>query len=87
MDNETCKTCVHFHQHYVLSESRFLRIYCGHCTFLKPKTRRPLSKACEHYAFGPSDEDAFATKKYLSKELVKYLMSLELLPEIEDAPE
>lgn len=33
------------------------------------------------------DEQAFATKEYLSKELLQYLLNLELLPTIENAPE
>jgi hypothetical protein len=30
------------------------------------------------------DETAFVTKEYLSKELLEYMMKLELLPEIQE---
>ncbi|MBE6958403.1 MAG: hypothetical protein E7447_04550 [Ruminococcaceae bacterium] len=86
MNNTTCKTCGHFRQHYILSEGKFLRIFCGHCTFSGSKTRKPFAKACEHYEFAPADVDAFATKEYLTKELLQYVLHLELLPEIDDAP-
>jgi len=33
------------------------------------------------------DEEAFATKEYLSKTLLEYLLKLELLPEIHDRKE
>lgn len=43
------------------------------------------SQSCEHYEFAPPYSDDFATKKYLTKELLQYVLHLELLPEIEDA--
>ena len=42
-------------------------------------------KRCENYIYSPGYENAFASKEYLSKELLRYVLSLELLPEIEDA--
>ena len=36
-----------------------------------------------HYIAGSAPEEAFATKEYLSKELLQYILSLDLLPEIE----
>ena len=41
------------------------------------------TKACENFS-APPREDAFAAKEYLSKELLAYLLHLELLPEICD---
>lgn len=52
----------------------------------KSKRRRPDDVACESFSPAEPDESVFATKEYLSKELLKYLMQLELLPKIEDAP-
>ena len=87
MNNETCKTCAHFRQHYILTEGRIMRVFCGHCIFPKVKHKRPFSKACEHYIYGPPDEDSFADKKYLTKELLKCLLNMELLPEIGEVPQ
>ncbi len=43
-----------------------------------------MNKACELFAPGQDQEAAFASKEYLSKELLGYLLSLELLPKIEN---
>ena len=40
--------------------------------------------ACENYAFSPPDENSFASKEYLSRELLQHVLSLDLLPEIID---
>ena len=85
MNNKTCKTCVHFHQHYSLKDGKITRVFCGHCIFPKVKNKSPFTKACERYAYGPADEDAFADKKYLTKEMIRHLFELEFLPPIEDA--
>ena len=49
--------------------------------------QKPDTPACDQFDPAPPDESAFATKEYLSKELLQYLLSLELLPKIEDAAE
>ena len=85
MKNETCGSCAHFYQHYILTEGRSMRVFCGHCAIPKIKHRKPFSKACENYVYGPPDEDAYADKKYLTKEMLKYLLNLELLPQVENA--
>ena len=87
MDQMTCESCVHFHQHYVLDQKHIFRVYCGHCTFAKVARKKPDKKACENYKQSEPDEEAFASKEYLSKELLQYMLKLELLPEIENAPE
>ena len=87
MDDKTCKTCTRFHQHYILSEGRIIRVFCGHCTFPKIRTKRPFNKACENYSYAPPDEDAFADQKYLTKEMIRNLFRMEFLPPIEDALE
>ena len=84
MKDKTCQTCLHFQQHYSIKNGKIIRVCCGHCFFPKVKRKQPFSKACEHYTLGPPDEDAYADKKYLTKELLKYLLTLELLPQIED---
>ena len=84
MVENQCKTCEHFLQHYTLDTRKIFRVYCGHCTFSHPKRKLPDTKACENYSPGSAPENAFATKEYLSKELLQYMLNLELLPPIED---
>ncbi len=85
MENKYCRHCMHFQQHYALNGRKIFRIYCGHCTLHTARKRRPDTIACENFAPGCADEEAFATKEYLSKELLQYLLNLELLPPIENA--
>jgi len=87
MDNNFCKTCAHYRQHYTFDQHKIFRIYCGHCTYQKVKTKRPDAKACEDYLLSESQEKAFATKEYLSKALLEYMLKLDLLPEIYEAEE
>lgn len=87
MDKRICKNCVHFCQHYALDQRKIFRVYCGHCTLRRARKRQPDAVACEFFSSAPPDEYAFATKEYLSKELVQYLLRLELLPEIRDLEE
>ena len=82
MEQTTCGSCAHYLQHYTFDQRKIFRVYCGHCT-LTPKTRRPYAKACERY-MRKSQEEAFVSKEYLSKELLDYVLKLELLPEIHD---
>lgn len=51
---------------------------------VRAKQKLPDAKACENFIPGSAQENAFASKEYLSKELLQYMLSLELLPEIED---
>lgn len=85
MTNQQCKECRYYLQHYTLNQRKLIRVYCGHCTFGKAKTRRPDAKVCQSFAPKPPQEEAFASKEYLSKELVQYMLSLDLLPEIKDS--
>ena len=84
MCNQRCANCSYYLRHYTFDARKVFRVYCGHCIFSRSKRKRPDAKACENFTPGSSQEDAFTSKEYLSKELVKYLLSLELLPEIED---
>ena len=83
MDKKYCGSCEYFHQHYILNGRGIVRVYCGHCTYQRIRTRRPDRDACDHYVPAPPDEDAFATREYLSKELLRYVLKLEPLPEIQ----
>ena len=85
MSDVTCKTCKYFRQHYILTEGRIMRVFCGHCIFPKVKSKRPYSNACENYIYAPPDEDSFVDRKYLTKEMIRCLFEMECLPTIEDA--
>ena len=84
MNVKQCKNCQHFMQHLALNNRRLFRVYCGHCTRDRPKHKKPDAKACANFVHGFPQEDAFASKEYLSKELLNYMLSLDLLPKIED---
>ena len=83
MCERQCKECQYYLRHYTLDKRKIFRVYCGHCTFSRVRRKLPDTKACENFIPGPPQEDAFASKEYLSKELLQYVLSLELLPEIE----
>lgn len=85
MNSNTCNTCIHYRQHYTFDQHGIFRVYCGHCTCLKVRSKRPDSPKCDHYTPCESKENAFAGKEYLSKALLEYMLKLELLPEIQNA--
>lgn len=87
MNNETCKTCNHFRQHYSLKDGVLTRVHYGHCTFPRAKQKRPSSKICEHYSPGPADEEIYATQKYLTREMIRHLFELEFFPLAKDVPD
>ena len=84
MEEKRCGSCHYFLQHYTLDRRKIFRVHCGHCIFDRVKRKQPDTKACVNYLPGVPQEDAFASKEYLSKELLQYVLDLELLPEIED---
>ena len=84
VEHETCKTCKYYQQHYAFDQRKIFRVYCGHCTYRKAKTKRPDSRVCENYIRANYDEEPFVTKEYLSKKLLEYVLKLELLPEIHE---
>lgn len=84
MNNQHCEDCRYFLRHYTFDSRKIFRVYCGHCSAKRVGRKQPDSKACELFAPGQDQEAAFASKEYLSKELLGYLLSLELLPKIEN---
>ena len=84
MIERRCKECQYYLQHYTLDKHKIFRVYCGHCTFPRARRKPPDAKACENFVPGPPPEEAFASKEYLSKELLQYILQMELLPEIEE---
>ena len=87
MSKQTCKDCQYFRQHYTLGDGKLYRVFCGHCTFGRVRARGPFNKPCQSFTQRTEDTDAYVSKAYLSKKLLEYVLSLELLPEeIEDLP-
>ena len=84
MNELKCENCKYFLQHYVMRNNKLSYVYCGHCTFDRVKRRYPDRPACEHFIRGELDKERFATKEFLSKELFKYILDLDLLPNIEE---
>ena len=87
MEQMLCKNCEHFRQHYGMDKRKIFRLNCGHCVKHPLKRRQPDTKACDKFVLSQPDESAFASKEYLSKELLSYLLNLEILPKIEDMTE
>lgn len=85
MSSDICRSCAYFRQHYTFDKRRIFRVCCGHCTFANPSRKKPDAKSCEHFTPAESAEDAFVSKEFLSKELLDYMLRMELLPEILDA--
>jgi len=83
MNYKHCSDCRYYLQHYTFNERKLFRVYCGHCTFPKVKRKQPDAMACENFVSGSVQKDAFVSKEYLSKELLHYVLKLELLPDIE----
>ena len=84
MIERQCNECRYYLQHYTFYSRKILRVHCGHCIFSRAKRKLPDAKACKNFIPGSSPEEMFASKEYLSKELLQYVLSLELLPEIEN---
>ncbi len=82
MNEIFCRNCKHYRQHYAFDQRKLFQVYCGHCTYNRPKGKRPDSEICEHYEHSDSNENAFVTKEYLSKALLEYMLKLDLLPKI-----
>ena len=84
MKEPKCQDCQYFLQHYILGKRKFYRIHAGHCTLSSRRKIHPTKPACSDFAPGTPDTDRFVNKEYLSKELLRYALDMELLPEIED---
>ena len=85
MEKEICRNCAYYYQHYALNKRKIYRVFCGHCVRGRSKIKKPNTPACDAFTLSEPDESAFVNKEYLSKELMRYMMNLELLPEIEKA--
>ena len=87
MDGMACCNCDHYIRHYALKGGRLYRVHCGHCTYTRVRRKQPETPACETFREGEPDDQAFVSKHYLTKELLRFVLEMELLPEIEEHPE
>ena len=85
MSENRCKDCQNYIQHYAFAQGKPFRVNCGHCVISKPNRKRPEAKACENFVTGPRESD-FATRAYLRKTLLQYILSLEIFPETDGNP-
>lgn len=82
MDENKCRECKYFIQHYSLFKGRLQQINCGHCTFLRAKTKKPTAQVCKDFEVREESTEEFVTKEYLTKELLKRVLEMDLLPDI-----
>ena len=87
MSKPQCGNCRHYRQHYSFDHAELYRVFCGHCTKGRRGKKLPDAKSCELYEAAEPMEEVFVRKEYLSKALLHHILSMELLPEIKDAPE
>ena len=80
-----CKDCQYFCQHYGYFNGEFKYVFCGHCKLQRVRHRKPDYKACENFVPKAQEAEEMVNKKYLSKKLLDYVLSLELIPEIREA--
>lgn len=83
MKDKQCKDCQYYYQHYSLDKRKIFQVCCGHCTFSGSRRKLPDAAACNSFTPAAPREQAFASKEYLSKELLQYVLKLDLLPNIE----
>ncbi len=85
MQQKTCQDCIHFKQHYHLTESHGFMVDCGHCVCPGIKHRKASAKICERFQQREKADrpDRAKTIRYLTTELVQWIMELDLPPNIE----
>ena len=83
MNDQQCKTCGYYVQHYILGKNKLFAVDCGHCICSRTKRKQPDAKACGNYMRVQHQEDAFVSKEYLSKALLQKVLDMELLPDVE----
>ena len=87
MSTLTCKSCTHFYQHFVLTETQGVATYCGHCVFPRHKRTRPDQEACPHYQKQDKEKKhpcRQETVNFLTTKVLERILALELPPEIEE---
>ena len=79
MENR-CGECQHFYQHYVLDAQSCVKVFCGHCSYPRLKSRKPDAPGCKHFV--PGERELPESRHFLTMELLRWIESLEKPPEI-----
>ncbi len=82
MEENICRQCRHFRQHYVLDDQTCTAICCGHCVFPRLKNRRPDTPACGHFVAG--ERELPVSRDFLTMELLRWVQNLEFPPDIRE---
>ena len=85
MSELTCRTCVHFKQHYVVDDQRCVMTDWGHCAYPRSRQKRPDTKACAHYEERTEPvrlPDRDGVIRFLTTEMLQHILSLELPMEV-----
>ena len=82
MNTKTCSDCQNFRQHYIINEKHCTWVNYGHCIKHIVKRISPDSKACCDFTQKEPPTETHITKDYVTKELLKYIQTLELPPDI-----
>lgn len=82
MNDQSCKDCRFFLQHYILDEQSCTAINCGHCTHRRLKHRQPDTPGRSHFLPRGTPPPMPATKHFLSLELLRWVQSLDFPPEV-----
>lgn len=62
MEQQTCKTCRHFYQHYTRSGNFWASLKQGHCAHPRFKDRLADTPACQHYSPRAGDPPPISLK-------------------------
>lgn len=88
MEETYCKYCIHFRQHYIIDEQSCSPVDCGHCTTPRLKKRTPDATGCSHFVRRTCPESLPNRDRvihFLTEEMLRYIMSLELPPDISES--
>lgn len=60
MENENiCKNCTYFIQHYAKVDEEFVEVYCGHCINLKNKENcgyKKINETCKLFNYNNNNQ-------------------------------
>lgn len=82
-----CGNCAHYRQHYILSKACCEGVNCGHCVYPRLKHRKPNDKVCTNYQYRnnpPGLPNRQQVIQFLTKEMLQYILSIDLPPEIKN---
>ena len=84
METQICKNCVHFRQHYSVSDDHYSELHCGHCSYPRMKHRKPDANVCDYFEQregSAARPDRRSVVHFLNTRMLEYIMELPLPPE------